>query len=105
MNHLSMTVNHLDLMQSASITIVDERVMEYRKEAIRKELEAVLLYGDGKPTARIREKNPGFRNVDTEEMIEFKNQGKSSFWIGRHYNIAASSVRTRINRYLARKSV
>ena len=105
MNHLSMTVNHLDLMQSASITNVDERVMEYRKEAIKRELEHVLRYGDGKPVARIREKNPEFRNVDTEEMIEFKQQGKSSFWIGAHYNIAASSVRTRINRYLARKSV
>jgi len=105
MNHLSMTVNHLDLMQSVSHDNVNKRVMQYREEAIQKELEHVLKYGDGKPVARIREKNPGFRNVDTEEMIEFKQQGKSSFWIGRHYNIAASSVRTRINRYLARKSV
>ena len=105
MNYLSFTAEHEALFASAKNFSVNDRVMEYRKEAIRKELEAVLLYGDGKPTARIREKNPGFRNVDTEEMIAFKNEGKSSFWIGRHYNIAASSVRTRINRYLAKRSV
>lgn len=105
MNYLSITAEHEALFASAKTFKVNDRVMQYRKDAIDRELKAVLKYGDGKPRARVRELNPAFRNVDTEEMIEFKQQGKSSFWIGRHYNVAASTIRTRINRYLARKSV